>query len=100
MAVALWHCGIIGLLLEWILFIEKLNQLPLLFVLMPVTKLLIWSFIKAFGYIPVVLFAFSYILHLVLADQAAFGSESEAMMKTVVWLHGDLNYDYTLVEEH
>ena len=95
-----WHCGLIGLLLEWILFIVKVNQIPLLFVFMPVTKLFIWNFIKALGYILSLLFAFSYIFHLLLTDQASFGSLSEAMMKMIVWLLGDLNYSDTFVEGH
>ena len=89
------HCGIIGLLLEWILFIEKLNQLPVLFVFMPATKRFIWNFIKALGYILLLLYAFSYIFHLLLIDKTAFGSMSKAMMKMIVWLFGDLNYDDT-----
>lgn len=95
-----WQCGIFGLLLEWILFIHKLNQLPVLFVFMPVTKYFLWNYIKALGYILLFLFAFSYIFHLLLADQAAFESLSQAMMKMIVWLLGDLNYDDTFVDSH
>ncbi|XP_063877858.1 serine/threonine-protein phosphatase 6 regulatory ankyrin repeat subunit B-like [Scylla paramamosain] len=95
-----WHCGIIGLLLEWILVINMLNQLPVLFVFMPITKRFFFGYIKALLYITLLLFAFSYIFQLLLDDYDAFQSRPLAMIKMIVWLFGDLNYESTFIEKH
>lgn len=94
-----WHCGIISLLLEWILVIGMLNQLPVFFVFMPITKRFFFGYIKALFYITSLLFAFSYVFQLLLDDHDAFESRPKAMIKTIVWLLGDLNYDSTFVEK-
>lgn len=94
-----WHFGIIGLLLEWILVIGRLNELPVLFVFMPITKRFLFGYIKALIYIASLLFAFSYIFQLLLDDHEAFDSRPKAMVKMIVWLFGDLNYDSTFVEK-
>ncbi|KAG0720109.1 Transient receptor potential cation channel subfamily A member 1 [Chionoecetes opilio] len=94
-----WHCGLIALLLEWILMIDKLNQLPLLFVFMPITKYFLWTYIKALSYIALLLFVFANIFHLLLSNEPAFRSMPQAMMKMMTWLLGDLNYDDTFVKD-
>ncbi|MPC24963.1 Transient receptor potential channel pyrexia [Portunus trituberculatus] len=94
-----WHFGIVGLLLEWILIIGRLNELPVLFVFMPITRRFLFGYIKALLYVTSLLFAFSYIFQLLLDDHEAFDSRPKAMVKMIVWLFGDLNYDSTFVEK-
>lgn len=93
-----WYIGIVGMLLEWLVVISMLNQLPMLFVFMPVTRDFFCTYIKALTYILLILFAFSHIFHLLLADHAAFQSWPQSTMKMIVWLFGDYNYDDTFVE--
>lgn len=95
-----WHFGIVGLLLEWLLVISMLNQLPMLFVFMPITRDFFSTYIKALSYILLILFAFSHIFHLLLADQAAFQSWPQSTMKMIVWLFGDYSYDDTFVQNN
>lgn len=95
---AQWQCGIISLLLAWLLLISKLNQLPVFSVFVPITTSFIKSFIKVVSYILLLLALFAFIFHLLLADQSAFLNMPQAMVKTIVWLLGDLAYDDTFLE--
>lgn len=96
-----WQCGIIALLLAWLLLISKLNQLPVFSVFVPITSSFIKSFVKVVSYILLLLALFAFIFHLLLADQSAFLNMPQAMVKTIVWLLGDLAYDDTFLNpEH
>ena len=92
-----WQCGIIALLMAWLLLISKLNQLPVFSVFVPITSNFIKSFIKVVSYILLLLGLFAFIFHLLLADQSAFLTMPQAMVKTIVWLLGDLGYDDTFL---
>lgn len=65
---------------------------------MPITKNFFFAYIKALSYILLILFAFSHIFHLLLGNQGAFQSWPQSVMKMIVWLFGDYNYDDTFVE--
>lgn len=44
-------------------------------------------------------FVFAFIFHLLLKDQAAFLTVPQSMVKTIVWMLGDLGYDDTFLNE-
>ncbi|KAK8398591.1 hypothetical protein O3P69_004023 [Scylla paramamosain] len=92
-----WQCGIIALLLAWLLLISKLNQLPVFSVFVPITTNFIKSFVKVLSYILLLLGLFAFIFYLLLSDQSAFSTMPQAMVKTIVWLLGDLGYDDTFL---
>lgn len=64
---------------------------------MPITTSFMKSFVKVLSYILLLLGLFAYIFHLLLSDQSAFISMPQAMVKTIVWLLGDLAYDDTFL---
>ena len=48
-----------------------------------------------------IMFVFAFIFHLLLKDQDAFSTVPQAMVKTIVWMLGDLAYDDTfLTDDH
>lgn len=94
-----WECGILALLVGWLHLINTLNQLPILSVFMPITKSFIKSFFKVVFYIVMLLFVFAFIFHLLLQDQAAFINVPQSMVKTIVWMLGDLGYDDTFLND-
>ncbi|KAG7171626.1 Transient receptor potential cation channel subfamily A member 1-like 5 [Homarus americanus] len=94
-----WECGILALLVEWLYFINMLNQLPMISVFMPITRSFLKSFFKVLFYIIMLVFIFAFIFHLLLRDQAAFHTVPQAMVKTIVWMLGDLAYDDTFLND-
>ncbi|XP_068211652.1 transient receptor potential cation channel subfamily A member 1-like [Palaemon carinicauda] len=94
-----WQSGIIALLLTWLHLINALNELPVLSVFMPVTESFIKSFFKVIFYIIMIVFVFAFTFHLLLRDQSAFATVPQAMVKTIVWMLGDLGYDDTFLKE-
>ncbi|XP_045606736.1 transient receptor potential cation channel subfamily A member 1 homolog isoform X2 [Procambarus clarkii] len=94
-----WQCGILALLVAWLHLINMLNQLPMLSVFMPITQSFLKSFFKVVFYIAMLIFIFAFIFHLLLRDQTAFFTVPQAMVKTIVWMLGDLAYDDTFLND-
>lgn len=94
-----WQFGIVALLVGCMHLINMLNQLPMLSVFMPITDSFLKSFFKVLFYIVMLVFMFAFIFHLLLRDQAAFITVPQAMVKTIVWMLGDLAYDDTFLSE-
>ncbi|XP_066974427.1 transient receptor potential cation channel subfamily A member 1 homolog isoform X2 [Macrobrachium rosenbergii] len=97
-----WQFGIIGLLLTWLHSLNTLNQIPKFSIFMPVTRRFIKSFFMVLIYIFIIMFVFAFIFHLLLSNQPAFSSITEAMIKTTLWMLQDLAYDNTFIftEKH
>lgn len=66
---------------------------------MPITNSFMKSFFKVLFYIIMLVFVFAFIFHLLLQDQDAFFTVPQAMVKTIVWMLGDLAYDDTFLAE-
>ncbi|XP_066971700.1 transient receptor potential cation channel subfamily A member 1-like isoform X1 [Macrobrachium rosenbergii] len=94
-----WQSGIVALLLTWLHLINTMNELPAFSVFMPVTSSFIKSFFKVIFYIIMIIFVFAFTFHLLLRDQSAFSTVPQAMVKTIVWMLGDLAYDDTFLPE-
>lgn len=94
-----WQFGIAALLLGWLHLINTLNELPMLSVFMPITNSFMKSFFKVLFYIIMLVFIFAFIFHLLLQDQDAFFTVPQAMVKTIVWMLGDLAYDDTFLAD-
>lgn len=99
MQVVQWQCGIIAFLSAWLNLMNMVNQLPWFSIIMPVTKSFVLGFVKVFSYILMLLCAFAYTFHLLLMNRPAFQSLFTAVVKSVVWLRGDLGYDDTFLDE-
>nr|XP_053633995.1 uncharacterized protein LOC128689628 [Cherax quadricarinatus] len=95
--VPIWQCGILALLLTWTQLLQIVNKLPQ-FTLFTITT---WDFIKYYFkgliYIIMVILLFGLIFHMLLHNQSAFSTMPQSVVKTVVWMLGDLAYDDTFV---
>ncbi|XP_042868459.1 transient receptor potential cation channel subfamily A member 1 homolog isoform X2 [Penaeus japonicus] len=94
-----WQFGVAALLLAWLHLINTLNELPMLSVFMPITNSFMKSFFKVLVYILMLVFVFAFIFHLLLQDHNAFSNVPQALVKTIVWMLGDLAYDDTFLAE-
>lgn len=55
------------------------------------------DYLRGLAFIGVVIFLFAFIFHLLLEDLDAFQTWPQSIVKTVVWIMGDLGYDDTFV---
>ncbi|KAK4296890.1 hypothetical protein Pmani_030647 [Petrolisthes manimaculis] len=94
-----WQCGIVALLVAWMHLINTLNQLPIFSVFMPITGKFFKSFLKVVSYILMLIFVFAFVFHLLLKEHVAFMGIPQAVVKTIVWMLGDLGYDDTFLDD-
>ncbi|CAL4137388.1 unnamed protein product [Meganyctiphanes norvegica] len=91
-------CGILTLLLGWDLFMTTLNRFPSLHAFNPINTAFLISFTRILVYLGILLFAFAFIFHLLLQNHLPFTSFAQSIMKTVVWMLGDLSYDDLFID--
>ncbi|KAG7159979.1 Transient receptor potential cation channel subfamily A member 1-like 2 [Homarus americanus] len=98
--VPIWQCGILALLMAWVQLIQIINKLPQLSIFTISTWDFIKCYLKGLMYIGMVIILFAFIFFMLLRDQLAFKTVPQSIIKTVVWMLGDLNYDETFVGEN
>ncbi|XP_071538837.1 transient receptor potential cation channel subfamily A member 1 homolog [Panulirus ornatus] len=97
--VFIWQCGIVALLIHWFHLIHTINKVPQFSIFTTITKDFLRDFFKGLMFIGMVISLFALIFHLLLQDQPAFKTVPQSVVKTVVWLLGDLGYDDTFLTE-
>ncbi|XP_076034535.1 uncharacterized protein LOC143021130 [Oratosquilla oratoria] len=88
-----WISGVMAMLLEGLFLINALNKFPKLSVFLPVTKDFVQSYLKGVAYILALILLFAFIFHLLMWDQKPFHTVPQAIMRTIVLMLGDYNYD-------
>lgn len=66
---------------------------------MPITAKFFKSFLKVVSYILMLVFVFAFVFHLLLRENVAFTGIPQAVVKTIVWMLGDLSYDGTFLDD-
>ncbi|XP_053645950.2 transient receptor potential cation channel subfamily A member 1 homolog [Cherax quadricarinatus] len=94
-----WVCGILVILVEWFCFIELFNQLPTVFILLPITRSFLKRFVLVAFYIASLVITFAFIFHMQLKDQADFITLPQAIIKTIMWMFSDLAYNDTFLSD-
>ena len=78
----------------------SLNDIPAFSVFMPITIKFAKSFIKVLGHIFLILFIYAYIFYLLFKEQhSAFQNIWYSMIKSTVWVLGDLGYDDMFLDD-
>ena len=94
-----WEAGLIAVLFAVLLFINDLNNIPLVSAFLPLNSKFILKIFRIFFYAFIILFTFGYAFHLLLGADGAFISLNQSFVKTLVWFLGDLGYDDTFIEK-
>ncbi|XP_068220064.1 transient receptor potential cation channel subfamily A member 1 homolog [Palaemon carinicauda] len=91
--------GIMGWLLSGLHLIFTVNQIPRFSIFMPITVSFLSGFLLVWLFTAMILFIFAFIFHLLLKKQDSFATVPQSMVKTIVWMIGDLGYDDTFLSE-
>lgn len=97
--VPIWQCGIVALLIQGFQLIHTISKMPQFSIFITITKDFLRDFFKGLMFIGMVISLFALIFYLLLRDQPAFKTMPQSVVKTVVWLLGDLGYDDTFLNE-
>ena len=95
-----WQVGVITVLLFGMHTINAINKIPTCSAFLPITTKFLKSFLKIFCYVVSIVLLYGTVFYLTLNPLKAFESLPQAMIKTTVWLLGDLAYDDTFLEEN
>lgn len=66
---------------------------------MPITPQFLKGFFKVLFFIFLLIFIFAFVFHLLLSETSAFSNIGIAIVKTTIWLLGDLSYDETFLND-
>lgn len=89
-----------SVLLAWLNLVSSLNKVPAFTVFMPVTSKFVWNYLKVIMHILIIILAFALSFHFLLnVEEPAFRTLPYALIKTLVWMLGDLGYNDTFLQE-
>lgn len=91
--------GVVAILILLINFISTVNMIPVLTVFMPFEIGFILRFLRMVIFVIITIFAYALCFHYLLMEQPAFHNLGYSMVKTLVWMLGDLGYDDTFLNE-
>ncbi|KAK4301591.1 hypothetical protein Pmani_026369 [Petrolisthes manimaculis] len=94
-----WQCGIIALIIQWFDLLYNFNSLLRHNIFYVINAHFLKSYMKGTLFVVVVIAVFAFAFHVLLPSQAAFATFPRAIVKTVVWLRGDLAYDDTFLNQ-
>ncbi|XP_018009874.1 transient receptor potential cation channel subfamily A member 1 homolog [Hyalella azteca] len=95
----IWQFGVMAVLFGWLNLIGTVNQVPSFCVFMPVSAKFFMSYLLVVFHIFLFILAFALSFNFLLMDNAAFCSIPRSLIKTLVWMLGDLGYDDTFLDE-
>ncbi|KAF2368997.1 Ankyrin repeat-containing domain [Trinorchestia longiramus] len=95
----LWQFGVMAVLFGWLNFVGTINKVPSMSIFMPVSRKFFASYLLVIFHIFLFIFAFALSFHFLLMDNAAFSSFPRSIIKTLVWMLGDLGYDDTFLDD-
>ena len=95
-----WQLGVVSVLFLGMQAIDALNRIPVFSAFLPITTRFMKMFCKIAFYILLIVFLFSFVFYLTLNTNPAFSYPPQALVKTIMWLLGDLSYDITFVSDN
>ena len=95
----MWQIGVMAVLFIVLNVANSLNNVPAFNVFMPLTANFIFGYIRVVTLIIIIIVAFALSFHFLMIDKPAFETLSVSLIKTLVWMLGDLGYDDTFLSE-
>ena len=95
-----WQFGVLGVLVVWLSLSITLNKIPKFTAFMPFNHNFIFTYAKVILHIVLIILAFAMTFHFLLLDSSsAFENFPSSLIKTLVWMLGDLAYDDTFLDD-
>ncbi|KAK3869071.1 hypothetical protein Pcinc_025597 [Petrolisthes cinctipes] len=94
-----WQCGLVALIIQWFDLIYNFNKLLRYNIFYVINRHFLKSYMKGTLFMVVIIAVFAFAFHVLLPSQKAFATFPRAIVKTVVWLRGDLAYDDTFLNK-
>uniref|UniRef100_A0A6A7G2P1 Transient receptor potential cation channel subfamily A member 1 homolog n=1 Tax=Hirondellea gigas TaxID=1518452 RepID=A0A6A7G2P1_9CRUS len=94
-----WQFGVVAVLASWLSLVATLNKIPNLRVFMPITLSFALNYLKLLMHIAFIILAFAVSFHFLLGYNKAFSNLWYSLIKTLVWMLGDLGYDDMFLQE-
>lgn len=94
-----WQCGVVAIFLSVVIVADTVNSIPGMTIYMPLSKVFVIRYIKVITVIGIILMAFALSFNHLLNDYRAFNTMPYAIIKTLVWMLGDLGYDEVFLDD-